>query len=336
MCAGLSAIVSTPKSKIEGVDTALPRVGVERPNGSYVARTYVLDARSSLASEQACGRIVALTEHQLHGYDEIIFNRCLGVLTAGTVERTVLHDVSDRIGLASGLSGLTSRCYGSLVDPASSHMLEGSRRANYPLPAREDLGFCWFSEPRGNEVRRRSDTALLLGSGESMVAKLKLKGIDGRAPPGLVERFVWLIPITNETLASCVPWPKGPGNPLNLLRARDWGLQLFPMNEEFPVSASHKLALITSLPFVFGLVRGNASALPMGAKSNRTRDIASSESAPPSHSSSERPSRDATLRSSKIARSRGENSLCDATTARALTRRQRWRAAVCAAFVAVV
>ena len=41
-----------------------------------------------------------------------------------------------------------------------------------------------------------------------------------------------------------------PGNPLNLLRARDRGLQLFPVNEEFPVSASHQLALITSLPFV--------------------------------------------------------------------------------------
>ncbi len=27
-------------------------------------------------------------------------------------------------------------------------------------------------------------------------------------------------------------------------------MKLFPMNEEFPVSASHKLALITSLPFV--------------------------------------------------------------------------------------
>ncbi len=40
------------------------------------------------------------------------------------------------------------------------------------------------------------------------------------------------------------------GNPLNLLRARDWGLQLLPMNEEFPVSASHQLVLITSLPFV--------------------------------------------------------------------------------------
>ena len=57
---------------------------------------------------------------------------------------------------------------------------------------------------------------------------------------------------TRATLkeSACLPSPRGPGNPLNLLRARDWGLQLFPMNEEFPVSASHKLALITSLPFV--------------------------------------------------------------------------------------
>ena len=57
---------------------------------------------------------------------------------------------------------------------------------------------------------------------------------------------------TRATLkeSACPPWPSGPGNPLNLLRARDWGLQFFPMNEEFPVSASHKLALITSLPFV--------------------------------------------------------------------------------------
>ena len=37
---------------------------------------------------------------------------------------------------------------------------------------------------------------------------------------------------------------------MNLLRARDWGLQFLPMNEEFPVSASHQLVLITSLPFV--------------------------------------------------------------------------------------
>ena len=33
---------------------------------------------------------------------------------------------------------------------------------------------------------------------------------------------------------------------------RDWdrGLQLLPLNEEFPVSSSHQLELITSLPFV--------------------------------------------------------------------------------------
>ena len=55
---------------------------------------------------------------------------------------------------------------------------------------------------------------------------------------------------TLKESACFFPGPEGLGNPLNLLRARDWGLQLFPMNEEFPVSASHKLALITSLPFV--------------------------------------------------------------------------------------
>ena len=49
----------------------------------------------------------------------------------------------------------------------------------------------------------------------------------------------------------CVfPGPSGLGNPLNLPRAWDRGLQFFPVNEEFPVSASHQLALITSLPFV--------------------------------------------------------------------------------------
>jgi hypothetical protein len=46
------------------------------------------------------------------------------------------------------------------------------------------------------------------------------------------------------------------GQPLNLLwpslapRGRNWGLKLCPMNQEFPVSASQQLALITSLPFV--------------------------------------------------------------------------------------
>ena len=58
---------------------------------------------------------------------------------------------------------------------------------------------------------------------------------------------------TRATLkgSACVlPGPRGPGNPLNPLRGRDRSLQLFSVNQEFPVSASHKLALITSLPFV--------------------------------------------------------------------------------------
>ena len=58
---------------------------------------------------------------------------------------------------------------------------------------------------------------------------------------------------TRATLSesACVyPAPRGVGNPMNLTRDRDWGLQFFPINEEFPVSAGHKLALIKSLPFV--------------------------------------------------------------------------------------
>lgn len=50
--------------------------------------------------------------------------------------------------------------------------------------------------------------------------------------------------------ASIQPWPKGLGNLMNLCRAGDRPLQLLVFNEEFLVSASHQLALITSLPFV--------------------------------------------------------------------------------------
>ncbi|KAK3843183.1 MAG: hypothetical protein J3R72DRAFT_367134, partial [Linnemannia gamsii] len=75
----------------------------------------------------------------------------------------------------------------------------------------------------------------ILGSGGRMVARLKLKGIDGRAPPGST---------------SLQPWPEGLGNLLKLDRAGDSPLQLLDFNEEFPVSVSHQLALIMSLPFV--------------------------------------------------------------------------------------
>jgi hypothetical protein len=50
--------------------------------------------------------------------------------------------------------------------------------------------------------------------------------------------------------ASLLPWPEGLGNLLKFRRAGDRPLQLLVFNEEFLVSASHQLALITSLPFV--------------------------------------------------------------------------------------
>ena len=49
---------------------------------------------------------------------------------------------------------------------------------------------------------------------------------------------------------STPPWPKGLGNLVKPCRAGDRALQLLLVNEECLVSASHQLALITSLPFV--------------------------------------------------------------------------------------
>ena len=75
--------------------------------------------------------------------------------------------------------------------------------------------------------------------------------------------------------SACVsPGPKGSGNPLNPIRTRDWGLQLFPMNEEFPVGASHQLASITSLPFVH-TARRYYRSLQLMSSSDWTRGPAS-------------------------------------------------------------
>ena len=49
--------------------------------------------------------------------------------------------------------------------------------------------------------------------------------------------------------ASTSPWPKGLGNLVKLCRAGARALQLLLFNVECLVSASHQLALITSLPF---------------------------------------------------------------------------------------
>ena len=54
--------------------------------------------------------------------------------------------------------------------------------------------------------------------------------------------------LTEPTSTS--PWPEGLGNLVKLCRAGDRALQLLLFNEEYLVSVSHQLALITSLPFV--------------------------------------------------------------------------------------
>ena len=53
-----------------------------------------------------------------------------------------------------------------------------------------------------------------------------------------------------DEVSEFIPWPRGPGNLVKLHRAGDRPLQLLVFNEEFLVSVSHQLALITSLPFV--------------------------------------------------------------------------------------
>jgi hypothetical protein len=50
--------------------------------------------------------------------------------------------------------------------------------------------------------------------------------------------------------ASLSPWLRSLGNLVKLSRAGDRALQLLLFNEEYLVSVSHQLALITSLPFV--------------------------------------------------------------------------------------
>ena len=57
---------------------------------------------------------------------------------------------------------------------------------------------------------------------------------------------------TRATLmrSTSLPWPRGLGNLVKAHRDGDRLLQFLIFNEEFLVSASHQLVLITSLPFV--------------------------------------------------------------------------------------
>lgn len=83
---------------------------------------------------------------------------------------------------------------------------------------------------------------------EGQTAFSRMKESNNRSVMPLDVRGYTRATLTGSACA--YPTPAGAGNPLNPIRDGDRGLQLFPMNEEFPVSAGHKLALIKSLPFV--------------------------------------------------------------------------------------
>ena len=68
------------------------------------------------------------------------------------------------------------------------------------------------------------------------------------------------------------PGPRGLGNLFKMHRDGDRLLQLLIFNEEFLVSASHQLALITSLPFVHTARRSYRLNGPVKGSDRRETD----------------------------------------------------------------
>ncbi|KAG7529171.1 hypothetical protein ISN44_Un146g000260 [Arabidopsis suecica] len=157
-----------------------------------------------------------------------------------------------------GSAGPPLVCTGRLVPSVGDTLLVLIGRVVPPALRTTAKAFAkdvFINQERKLGARRRSDTVLVstindadqgsadvayrtplapyekskfLGSGGSMVARLKLKGIDGRAPPGVCDALRCSGPHARYTdvFNEFTPWPTG------------------------PVSASHQLALTTSLPFV--------------------------------------------------------------------------------------
>ena len=85
---------------------------------------------------------------------------------------------------------------------------------------------------------------------------------------------------------SVQPCPIGLGNLLNTHRDGDRLLQLLIFNEEFLVSASHQLALITSLPFVHTARRSYRLSDPVNNSDwcpSRFSEIGAGKSSKPYH-----------------------------------------------------
>ena len=75
---------------------------------------------------------------------------------------------------------------------------------------------------------------------EGLAAPSRTKGGDNRSVMPLDVRGCTRATLKASACALSVPCLKRLGNPLNRLRAWDRDLQLSPLNEEFPVGASHQ------------------------------------------------------------------------------------------------
>ena len=81
----------------------------------------------------------------------------------------------------------------------------------------------------------------------------KFEAITGLWCPSMLwaaRALQWWTQRVITRISRVIPFSKEMGNLLNVHQAGDRPLELLVLNEEFLVSASHQLALITSLPFV--------------------------------------------------------------------------------------
>jgi hypothetical protein len=109
-----------------------------------------------------------------------------------------------------------------LVGGAICLVNSGNERDSSLLNRRRHLGV------RGSVTQLTGDVLKFFLEGPAASSRTRLSNNRSVMPLDVLGR-------TRATLkeSACSPWPRGPGNPLKLLRAGDWGLQLSPINEEF-------------------------------------------------------------------------------------------------------
>ena len=95
---------------------------------------------------------------------------------------------------------------------------------------------CGLSSCRAQALEGTGPVVVVRGTSGVQPPEIEQQVCDALRCPGLHTHYT-------DWSACAYPVLAGVGNPLNPISDGDQGLQLFPMNEEFPVSTGHKLAL---------------------------------------------------------------------------------------------